>query len=248
MNRFFLIVCTLCIFSVNTSGANYYWVGGSGDWNDINHWATTSGGAIHHGQIPTALDDVFFDGNSFPDPSPTVTINVTEALCNNMDWTGVTNNPEIFGTILNTLKIYGSLTLAPVMKLDFFGRVSFEATTTGKTITSVGQIFHYSSIAFNGIGGGWTLADSLSLTAFGDIRLNNGVLNTNNQKVTANSFSSNSATSRSLIMGTSTFNLMSGFGVTSTGMTISAASSTINLTDPNGCVFSGGGRSRGVGG
>src|SRR5436190_6102708 len=179
MNRFFLIICTLCIFSQNTNGANYYWIGGSGDWNDLNHWATTSGGSIHHGQIPTALDDVFFDANSFTSPSPTVTLNVTEALCNNMDWTGAGNNPEFYGTIFNTLKIYGSLTLAPVMKLNFFGLVSFEATTPGKTITSLGQIFLYSSIAFNGVGGSWTLSDSLSLTAFGNINLNNGILNTN---------------------------------------------------------------------
>jgi hypothetical protein len=56
-----------------------------------------------------------------------------------MDWTGAGNNPEFFGTILNTLKIYGSLTLAPVMKLDLFGPVSFEAVSAGKTITSLGQ-------------------------------------------------------------------------------------------------------------
>jgi hypothetical protein len=59
-----------------------------------------------------------------------------------MDWTGSANNPELFGTVFNTLKIYGSLTLAPVMKINLFGRVSFEATSMGKTITSSGQIFH----------------------------------------------------------------------------------------------------------
>lgn len=27
--------------------ANYYWVGGSGNWSDYaNHWATSSGGSI----------------------------------------------------------------------------------------------------------------------------------------------------------------------------------------------------------
>src|SRR5258705_8866492 len=123
MNRFFLIICTLCIFSQNINGANYYWVGGSGAWNDLNHWATSSGGTILHGQIPTALDDVFFDANSFTNSSQTVTVNVTQAICKNMDWTGVTFNPEFYGPSLNTLKIYGSLTLAPLMKLDLYGLV-----------------------------------------------------------------------------------------------------------------------------
>src|SRR5262245_1374007 len=141
MNRFFFIVCTLCIFSQKINGANYYWVGDSGDWNDLNHWATSSGGTILHGQITTEFDNVFFVANSFTGPSQTVTINVTEALCNNMSWTGVGHNPEFFGTALNTLKIYGSLTLAAVMKLDLFGPVSFEATSPGKTIISVGQVF-----------------------------------------------------------------------------------------------------------
>jgi hypothetical protein len=158
-----------------------------------------------------------------------------------MDWTGVTNNPELAGTVLNTLKIYGSLTLAPVMKLDLFGPVSFEATSMGKTITSLGQIFHYSSIVFNGVGGGWTLTDPLTLTSLGNIDLNNGVLNTNNKNVTANSFYSITTTSRTLVMGSSTFDLLSGFTVTSTGMTVNAGTSTINLTDPNGGNFSGGG-------
>ncbi|HMK26116.1 MAG TPA: hypothetical protein VK483_08810, partial [Chitinophagaceae bacterium] len=241
MNRFFFIVCTICIFSQKINSANYYWVGGSGDWNDLNHWATSSGGVILHGQIPTALDDVFFDANSFNNPAQTVTLNVTEALCNNMDWTGVGNNPEFFGTALNTLKIYGSLTLAAVMKLNLFGPVSFEAVAPGKTITSLGQIFHYSSIVFNGVGGSWTLTDSLTLTAFGDINLKNGTLNSNNKKITAKSFSSTTATSRSLIMGSSIFNLLNGFTISATGMTVNAGSSTINLTDPNGCSFSGGG-------
>jgi len=44
-----------------------FWVGGEGDWFDVNHWSATSGGP--GGEcIPTLLDDVFFDENSSPDP------------------------------------------------------------------------------------------------------------------------------------------------------------------------------------
>ena len=48
--------------------ADYYWIGGSGNWSDISHWATTSGGTVTHPQVPTANDNVFFDQNSFTAP------------------------------------------------------------------------------------------------------------------------------------------------------------------------------------
>lgn len=45
-----------------------YWVGDSGDWDDTNHWAITSGG-IGGFSVPGELNDVFFDENSFPNDS-----------------------------------------------------------------------------------------------------------------------------------------------------------------------------------
>ncbi|HRS40284.1 MAG TPA: hypothetical protein P5292_13980, partial [Bacteroidia bacterium] len=40
-----------------------YWVGGTGDWNDPNHWSLSSGGPSA-GCTPNRLDNVFFDANS----------------------------------------------------------------------------------------------------------------------------------------------------------------------------------------
>jgi hypothetical protein len=50
---------------LNVKAGNYYWVGNSGNWNDVSHWATTSGGTIFHTVLPGVNDDVFFDDNSF---------------------------------------------------------------------------------------------------------------------------------------------------------------------------------------
>lgn len=41
-----------------------YWVGNSGNWNDISHWSYTSGGE-GGAQVPTINDDVIIDENSF---------------------------------------------------------------------------------------------------------------------------------------------------------------------------------------
>jgi hypothetical protein len=71
-----------------------YWVGGAGDWNDGNHWSTTSGGAGGTACIPTVYDDVYFDANSgFTPASKTVTVNNGNAYCHNINWTGALNNP-----------------------------------------------------------------------------------------------------------------------------------------------------------
>ena len=49
----------------NLHAANYYWVGGTGNWNDVTHWATTSGGTTFQVNPPTPADDVYFDASSF---------------------------------------------------------------------------------------------------------------------------------------------------------------------------------------
>jgi alpha-tubulin suppressor-like RCC1 family protein len=46
--------------------ADYYWVGGQGNWSDFStHWATTSNGSTFHPSAPGVGDDIYFDGFSF---------------------------------------------------------------------------------------------------------------------------------------------------------------------------------------
>ena len=54
----FFLFPTLCFADT------YYWVNGAGDWADLTHWATTSGGTAYHNTVPGSGDDVIFDGNS----------------------------------------------------------------------------------------------------------------------------------------------------------------------------------------
>lgn len=86
----FLFIFSVSSFKANAS--NYYWIGGSGNWDDLNHWATTSGGSILYTQIPTALDDVYFDAHSFSAPGQLVNLNPLTILVHSMNWSGVTNN------------------------------------------------------------------------------------------------------------------------------------------------------------
>ena len=45
--RLIPLLLTLLFLSsfTKTYATDYYWVGGSGLWSDINHWASSSGGA-----------------------------------------------------------------------------------------------------------------------------------------------------------------------------------------------------------
>jgi len=77
----------------SAAGSARYWIGGAGDWNDPNHWSTTSGGASG-ACVPTVYDDVYFDAASgFTAVSKTVTVNNGNAYCRNVNWTGAANSP-----------------------------------------------------------------------------------------------------------------------------------------------------------
>ena len=210
---------------------DYYWVGGTGNWSDGSHWATTSGGT-GSGCAPASVDNVIFDANSFTAAGQTVTLNIEGPTCNNMTWTSLSNTPAFNGNDKN-LNVYGSLALSSAMTSSNL-RVNFNATATGKTITSGGQTIN--ALNFNGVGGGWTLQDNLTA---GSINLNYGSLNTNSQTVTASSFNSENSNVRALTLGTSVLNFsgVAGWNTnTTTNFTFSGASSTINFTGntPNG--------------
>jgi hypothetical protein len=77
----------------SAAGSARYWIGGSGDWNDQNHWSATSGG-VGGACVPTVYDDVYFNaGSGFTAVSKTVTVNNGNAYCRNIDWTGAANSP-----------------------------------------------------------------------------------------------------------------------------------------------------------
>jgi len=190
------------------TGTDYYWVGGTGNWNDAGHWSLTSGGAGGAG-VPTVLDNVFFDANSFSAAGQVVTV-IGDASNNarmvNMDWTGAANNPTLAGASTVNLRINGSLTLNPGMTFNFAGPIYMEATEAGKTIFTGGLPLDNNGFYFNGAGGVWTLQDGLNLGGQ-TLYLVNGSLNTNNQPVNAGVFSTYYTNTRAISLGSSVVTL-----------------------------------------
>ena len=96
------------------SSRNLYWVGGSGNWSDNNHWSLSDGGS--GGQCaPTPNDNVYFTSNSFL-PNQTVTLDAANVAFINMDWTGVINNP--FNMNSKSFEISGSVSYTANMTIN----------------------------------------------------------------------------------------------------------------------------------
>jgi len=95
-----LFLIGINISTVSIQAADYFWVGGPGNWNDLTHWATSSGGTIKHTIVPSVLDNVIFDVNSFSAGGQTVTVN-QEAYCNDFKWDNVAHNPNFNGAGFN---------------------------------------------------------------------------------------------------------------------------------------------------
>jgi len=145
------------IFINPNPGLDLYWIGGAGDWNDPNHWSETDGGPAG-ACLPNGASNVHFTANSGFSPGDVVTV-LADAYCLNMDWTGVTGEPEIYHTFDNAvnLHIYGDVRLSTGMKFNFAGVTRFR-TNSVSTITSASNSFQY-TIVFEGAGT-WELQDS----------------------------------------------------------------------------------------
>ncbi|MBE0663376.1 MAG: hypothetical protein IH597_13030, partial [Bacteroidales bacterium] len=207
MKKLLFFIVIFCLSIVQMIAANYYWVGGTGNWSDYaSHWATTSGGSTFHTQAPTLNDNVFFNASSFTSGGAIVTVDV-DANCASMDWTGTTNNPQFTGASARSLNIYGSLTLINEMNYNFMGTVNFKSPSFGNLITSSGKSY-LNNVVFDGIGS-WTLQDAMSIPGH-VLYLVNGTLNTNNQDVTMLYFRSEYTSNRTLNLGSSTLTVNLG--------------------------------------
>lgn len=171
-----------------------FWVNGPGNWDDPNHWATTTGGAPG-ACVPTSLDNVHFDINSFTGNNQIVSTGSGDIRCRTMDWTGSKDRSPILqmGAIdISSAYIYGSLILnenltIDLPNVDFY----FRSTETGQTLALYDFEFP-NDVSFDGIGGQWTLANNLDVD--GSLILDNGHFISAGFDITCNYFESSDLT------------------------------------------------------
>ena len=216
--------------------ADRYWVGGPGTWNTTTttNWSATSGGS-GGAAVPTNTDSVFFD------QAMTYTVTCTGNLAC-LDFISAAAGKVTFATgTTPTFNISGSMSLSSETVWSSTGKITFNATTTGKTITTNGVTFS-SAVEFNGVGGEWTLGSAFTSGAF---TLAAGNFVANNFAVTFPNFISTSASVRGLDLGNSLVTVTLGgtstiWNVTNTANLSVTGTSTISCTASTGKVFSGG--------
>jgi len=208
----------------------------------VNTWVVSVGGtyasqamqaATIGASVPTSADSVIFD------KALTYTVTCTGALvC--LDITVSAGTVTFIDGTAPTLDVYGSMSLVAGTVWSTTAPISFQSTTTGKTITTNG-VSLASNIFFTGTGG-WTLGSALTST--GGITVSSGTFSTGNFAFTSSSFNSSNSSTRSISLGSSTLTL-SGTSTawnftTITNLTFNAGTSTINFTASSPNFNSGG--------
>jgi len=219
---------------------NMHWVqhdgGGTGDWSDTGHWDEHSGGGGGDA-VPDTDDTVEFDANSFNGAGQVVTIGAA-ANCLDMDWTGATGTPQLAGSA--ALNIYGSVTFIAGMTENYSGTMTFRSTAVGKTVTmGIAWLTGSPVIQFDGLGGEWTLQDTVS-NRYGTFYVTKGSVITGDHTISCGVFSINGVGVKSLDLGSSTVNTASsgGWGYSGSNLTFANNSATINIAGTG--AFAGG--------
>lgn len=219
------------------SGANFYWIGDGGDWNDVNHWSNTSGGPVS-GCIPTVLDSVFFDNLSFTLANQTVLVDDT-AFFKSMDWTGIVGSQNL--ALDSNIIAHGDVTLnsnLTIYRNDVGSGIQFErAAQININAASVDCNVLISTNTNTSI---VELMDDLSMSDSSSILLFNGGFKTNNNDVETGSLisinnPSTASDGRSLDLGTSHLILKQKFSTQGdTTIVFSGASSVLTIGDTVG--------------
>lgn len=215
-----------------------YWVGGTGNWDAVAEWASSSGGSGGTGRVPLPQDTARFDANSFSAGSQTVTQNMTRI--GSMDWTGVTNTPTL--TTSTAASVFGSITLVSGMTLTgstpaytFEGRGSYTIANAGKTWAK--------GLLIDAPGSSYTLQDALLTT--GPFTLASGTIAAGIFNVTAFNFVSVGTPTRAYTGSgtwTMTGDISAIWSTSGSGLTPStAASIRITTAMAGDRTFAGGG-------
>ena len=215
-----------------------YWnLAGTQNWSATG-WATTSTGTPATNNFPLAQDTATFTDSG---SAGTVTINAAWNI-GTLDMSGRTSAMTI-GANGGNFSVYGNVTYGSGVT-DAMGEIATYRGTGTQTLTTAGKTVF--AITVDKPSGEFRHGDAFT---GGSIAITRGTYTTQNYNITANSLSSSSIITRSVTLGTSTLTLSGTSPVnfaTSTGLTLNASSSTINLSSTSAKNFQGGGMTFGT--
>ena len=223
---FFLALCAL-----KADAADYYWVGGGGQWSDLNHWRLGSPAGSIPSIVPSSSDNVLFTNQSgFTAGNATVALNAN-GFCNNMSWVAVPNSPSFNSTSASfSLQVSGNAVLSPTTTYNVL--VAFKGTTSA-TLTANGNVLGEFGMEIDKPGSSLTLTDNLvvpaTTTTFGTggATLTSGTFNISGKNVTVYNFISDNTNTRTLQMTNANLTASSAYRYAGTNKTLNAAGSIL---------------------
>jgi gliding motility-associated-like protein len=121
-----LLLLVLLSITILAKSQTLYWVGGSGYWNDVNHWSTTPGGTPA-GQLPNATTDVIFDNQSSDND---FTVHILQGIeINSITSQNQVVKAQLISSPNVQLKVNGSLELTPRFYLNTNGPLLLTPTS-----------------------------------------------------------------------------------------------------------------------
>ena len=238
LRRWALALLLLVGASSAAQAADYFWVGGTGLWDDLDHWATSSGGSISQPQVPQSTDDVYFDANSFTAGNQTVTVGAT-VTCRNLDWTGAVH-PVAGGSTAGArlvgsgiVEVNGDLRLVPSLGRQD-ANFSLLATSAGHQLDLQGVPLN-GWLSFDSVSGGWLFTSNVNLVQYGatpSLLLNSGTIDFGTVQVSCFGVRSTGALFRDIRLNKSQFLLLAPVNtweVSGTGLVLDAGSSVLRL-------------------
>ena len=224
-----LLFILLSLVCVNYSySANRFWVAGTGNWSDINHWSLTSGG-VPGASVPLTADDAIFDALSGLTAPSVVTLDVA-VLINTLDYSAVTTSFVFDSPIALNFELRGSIIGNPsgVLFTGVWPVIDMNTTLTGEDITSGGTIWIQD---FDFTGEMLSLIDDFNIgnAAFS---VDSGGVNMSGNNVICGSFESLTTSTRTIDISNANITANLGiWNVDSTGLAWTSGGSEIFLGD-----------------
>lgn len=137
--RQILLLLAFFSFLSNSSATDYYWIGGAGNWNQLTHWATSSGGSVNHTILPGANDDVYVDSNSAAGGFVGFITIVDSGRCRNFYHKNEIPAGLNGSSVTATLIVHGSFIIGPGMvsstlsnplRIDLYGDLANDSLDT----------------------------------------------------------------------------------------------------------------------
>ncbi len=140
LGRLILLLPFCLLFVSSIDAQNRFWVGGSGDWDDVTHWSLTSGGT-GGASLPTSSTNAIFDQASFS-AAGFIKIPNGASNCKTITFAAIDQQVDVKGGASARLFVHGSFIGDPLLdgSAGSFWELHMVGTGTQSLITSDSEL------------------------------------------------------------------------------------------------------------